>query len=252
MKPSPRPPHELDPSGVLTPTEYTAAVNLWQTIRDANGADLVNCLLDPATNARLACLTFPVMQIAELVSAVGVQSIRARYVVLRDEKNRPHFSVAMYAVGANDTVLSSYYLAERYWKPKLSAASVRLAPLRVNRDAPKHALPKALADYWVANWADAKRYPTSSALFTSAGQQMRGYNFAVSDLMDPLRGLNDFNNQVLAMVLGLHTVLHFDGTVDAPLATLGLMLQMGRLSDKDEATGDDEIFDVGMPSPPAL
>src|SRR5689334_17713407 len=114
MKTPPRPPHELDTSGVLTPTEFTAGVSLWQSIRDANSTDLTNCLLLPGTNARLPYLSFPVMQIVELVSAVGVQSIRARFVVLRDEQNHPHFSVAMYAAGANDTVLSSYYLAERY------------------------------------------------------------------------------------------------------------------------------------------
>lgn len=253
MEQSSLPPHALEVAGVLNPNDFKAGTDLWDSICKAGGADLTNCLLAPGTTTRLEGLTFPVMQIAELVSAVGVQTIRARFVVLHDANNNLRFSVAMYTAGANDTVLSSYYLARRYWLPQASSVSayVRPAPLRLNQDAPKHALPKALADYWVASWADAKRYPTSPALFTSAGQPLYGYNFALSDLMDPLRGLNDFNNQVLTMTFGLHTFLNFNGKVDAPVATLGLMLQIANLSDKDEAAVGNDAFDVGMPCPPA-
>ena len=253
MKPSLRPPHELEAAGVLTPTAFKAGTDLWDAICKAGGADLTNCLLTPNTAVRLKGLSFSVMQIVELVSAVGVQSIRARFVVLRDEKNHPHFSVAMYAVGANDVVLSSYYLARRYWLLQAGSdtAYVPPGPLQLNLDAPKHALPKALAEYWAANWADTKHYPTSPALFTSAGQPLHGYNFALSDLMDPLRGLHSFGNQVLAMTFGLHTFLNFNGQVDVPVATLGLMLQMTDISDKDNPGADDDSFDVGMPSPPA-
>jgi hypothetical protein len=251
MKPIPLPPHALEVAGVLNPTEFKAGIALWDTVCRASGADLTNCLLASGNSGRLEGLTFSVMQIAELVSAVGAQSIRARFVVLRDEGNNPRFSVAMYAAGANDVVLSSYYLARRYWLPEAGTAYVRPAALRLKRDAPKHALPKGLAEYWVASWADAERYPTSSALFTSAGQPLHGYNFALSDLMDPLRGLNAFNNQVLTMTFGLHTALNFNGKIDAPVATLGLMLRIASLTDKDVEDGGGDAFDVGMPSPPA-
>ncbi|GAA4031132.1 hypothetical protein GCM10022409_14210 [Hymenobacter glaciei] len=259
MKQPSRPPHELDVAGVLTPTEFNTAADLWRSIRQAGGRELTNCLLPSGVANRLPAVYFPVMQVVELVSAVGVQSIRARFVVLRDEKNHPHFSVVMYAAGANDTVLSSYYLATRYWssKPGTSVAySGPMAP-KYSRDAPKHALPVALANYWVGNWGNAVRYPTSPALFTSAGQPLHGYNFALSDLMDPLRGLGEFKDQVLAMSFGLHTFLNSNGTIDAPVATLGLMLRMVNTSAKDEAgVGDeagagDDAYDVGTPCPPA-
>lgn len=253
MKPSPLPPHALEVAGVLTPTDFRAAADLWMTTRAAGGPNLTNCLLKPGTTTRLAGVAFPVMQIVELVSAVGVLGIRARFVVLLDKQQQPRFSVALFAVGANDTVLSSYYLAERYWQPgayPLTASVPRRA--KASRNVPKHALPVTLAAYWLSNWNDVpNRYPTSSDLFTSAGQPMRGYNFALSDFIDPLRGLNEFKNQVLVMSFGLHTFLNFNGRVDAPTATFGLMLQIANPSPKDEAAVGEDVFDVATPCPPA-
>ena len=247
----PLPPHALEVAGVLNPTEFKQGTDLWDTICRAGGSDLTNCLLAPGTTTRLAGVAFPVMQIVELVSAVGVLGIRARFVVLRD-KQQFRFSVALFAVGANEVVLSSYYLAERYWLPGASPLSIpppRRA--RLTRDVPKHALPVTLAAYWLSNWNEVPyRYAISSALFTSAGQAMHGYNFAVSDFMDPLRGLNELGNQVLAMTFGLHTFLNYTGKVDAPVVTFGLMLQMAKLSDKDEAAAGDDTFDIGVPCPP--
>ena len=254
MKPTPLPPHALDVAGVLNPTDYQAGADLWMRTRAAGGTDLVDCLLVPGTTTRLAGVAFPVMQIVELVSAVGVLGIRARFVVLRDKDQKLRFSVVLFAVGANETVLSSYYLAERYWPSgtvPLAVASPQRS--RLTRAVPKHALPVALAAYWLSNWNNVpNRYATSPALFTSAGQAMHGYNFAVSDFMDPLRGLNEFGNQVLAMTFGLHTFLNFNGKVDAPVATFGLMLQITKLSTKDEAGADDDLYDIAHPSPPAL
>lgn len=261
MNPTPRPPYELDVSGVLTPTQFKDGTDLWLSTRSAGGTALTNCLLvpggptGPSGSSRLPAVYFPVMQIVELVSAVGVQSIRARFVVLRDANQQLRFTVALYAVGADGTVLSSYYLANRYW-PKTTSpvphanSGSRVSGLRLSRSVSKNVIPKALASYWVDNWTGS-RYPTKPDLFTSAGQPMQGYNFSVSDFMDPLRGLNNFGNQLLAMNFCLHTFLNFNGTVDAPVASLGLLLQMTNTTEKDEAGTEDELYDVAHPSPPA-
>ena len=255
MKVPSRPPHELDVSGVLTPTAFKAAADLWLTTRAAGGTALADSLLWPNKATRLSAVHFPVMQIVELVSTVGVQSIRARFVMLPDEKNL-RFTVVLYAAGADGTVLSSYYLANRYWllqsgspAPHANPGS-RVSELRLGRSVPKNVIPKSLASYWVDNWTSS-RYATSSDLFTSAGQPMQGYNFTVSDFMDPLRGLNDFNNQLLAMNFCLHTFLKFNGKADAKVASLGLLLQMTNTTEKDEAGTDDELYDMAIPSPPA-
>ena len=254
MKVPPRPPHELDVSGVLTPTDFKDAADLWLTTRAAGGSVLADSLLVPNTATRLPAVYFPVMQIVELVSAVGVQSIRARFVMLRDDKQQPRFTVVLFAVGADGTVLSSYYLANRYW-PKNSPPAPHANPrsrvpeLRLGRSVSKNVIPKALASYWVDNWTSS-RYATKPDLFTSAGQPMHGYNFSVSDFMDPLRGLNDFNTQLLAMNFCLHTFLNFNGKVDAPVASLGLLLQMTNTTEKDEEGTGDDTFDVGIPCPP--
>ena len=256
MKPSPfppLPPHALDVAGVLNPTDFKIGTDLWDATCRAGGPNLTDCLLNPGTTTRLTGVAFPVMQIVELVSAVGVQGIRARFVVLLDKQQKPRFSVALFAVGANEVVLSSYYLADRYWQSgavPLAASVPRRSKLA--RDVPKHELPVALAAYWLSNWNDVpNRYPTSSALFTSAGQAMHGYNFALSDFIDPLRGLNEYKDQVLVMSFGLHTFLNFNGKVDAPVATFGVMLQIANPSPKDEAGAGDNTFDVAMPCPPA-
>ncbi len=256
MKPAPLPPlppHALDVAGVLSPTDYQAAADLWMTTRAAGGPNLTNCLLVPNTTTRLPAVYFPVMQIVELVSAVGVKNIRARFVVLRDDKQQLRFSVALYAAAADGTVLSSYYLANRYWQsgalPLVASVSRRS---KLVRNVPKHALPVTLAAYWLSNWNETPyRYAVSPDLFTSAGQAMHGYNFALSDFMDPLRGLNSYKGQGLAMNFGLHTFLNFNGKVDAPVATFGVMLQMTNTTEKDEEGVEDELYDVGTPCPPA-
>jgi hypothetical protein len=252
MKPSPLPPHALDVAGVLNPAEFQAGTDLWDATCRAGGPSLTDCLLHPDSTTRLTGVTFPVMQVVELVSAVGVLGIRARFVVLPDDKQQPRFSVALFAVGANDVVLSSYYLAERYWQSEEAPrSSIPPQRSRLARDVPKHALPVVLAGYWLANWNEVpNRYPTSPALFTSAGQPMHGYNFALSDFMDPLRGLNEYKDQVLAMNFGLHTFLNFNGKVDAPVATFGVMLQIANPSPRDEAGAGNEVFDVAIPCPP--
>ncbi|MDQ2793278.1 MAG: hypothetical protein M3Y12_04615 [Bacteroidota bacterium] len=134
MKPTPLlplPPHALEVAGVLNPTDYQGGANLWLTTRAAGGPDLTSCLLSPGTTTRLVGVAFPVMQMVELVSAVGVLGIRARFVVLPDAKQPLRFSVALFAVGANEVVLSSYYLAERYWQS--GAAPLPVAtPRRAN------------------------------------------------------------------------------------------------------------------------
>ncbi len=253
MKHPSRPPHELDPAGVLTPAQFRTGTDLWLSTRSAGGTELTSCLLAPGTTERLPAVYFPVMQVVELLSAVGVQSIRARFVVLRDEQHL-RFTVALYAAGADNAVLSSYYLANRYWllqtsPPPHAVPWAHATALKSGRNVPKNVVPRALASYWAANWADAKRYRTSAGLFTSNGQAMEGYNFAVSDFMDPLRGLNDFNNQLLAMTFGLHTFLHFDGTTDVPIASLGVMLRIANTT-KNDADDEGDAFDVAIPMPP--
>lgn len=257
MKTPARPPHELDLTGVLTPDQFKEGVDLWLQTRSAGGSSLTGCLLAPDNTTRLPAVYFPVMQIVELVSVVGVQSIRARFVVLRDGQQQPRFTVALYATAADGTVLSSYYLANRYWLlqagspvPRSSARPLTVV-LNLGSSVSKNVVPKALASYWVNNWANQKRYPTSPELFTSAGQALQGYNFLVSDLVDPLRGINEYGNQLLAMNFGLHTFLHSTGKTDAPIATLGVMLQMTGTTEKDEAGAGDDSFNMVVPSPPA-
>ena len=253
-----RPPHELDLTGVLTPAQFKAGTDLWLSTRNAGGADLTSCLLPPNATTRLPTVYFPVMQIVELVSAVGVQSIRARFVLLRDDNQQLRFSVALHAAAADGTVLSSYYLANRYWLPKTGSPPPRTASkglvqeFKLSRSVSKNVVPKALVSYWTDNWKDHKRYPTSPELFTSAGQPMQGYNFTVSDFMDPLRGVNEYGSQLLAMNFGLHTFLRITGATDAPIASFGVMLQMTNTTEKDEMGAGDDAYDMGNPSPPAV
>ncbi|GAC1369687.1 MAG: hypothetical protein NVSMB30_07750 [Hymenobacter sp.] len=230
--------NDLDATSIISQEQFDRYASEWLSLSsDPVGTELTHCFELPSEKARLLALSFPVMQMVELVSAVGVRSIKARFLVVRDLDNQPHFSVALFATDAQDTRLTAYYLAERYWQPGgEQAASLRMEIANV------------LARHWAANWANAGRYPLAPSLFASGYGPLRGYNFDIIDFMKPLLPLQALGDQRLLLDLGLHTYFRPGPRGDAPVATFGLMLRL--TGSGVQTAGADPSYDVAQPCPP--
>ncbi|MCC3153582.1 hypothetical protein Q3A66_12140 [Hymenobacter sp. BT770] len=206
----------------------------------ADGAELTASFRAPHGDLRVSAVSFPVKCIAELLSAVGVRTIKARFLMVPDEHKRPHFSVALFATDALDTRLTSYYLAEPFWKPRKDPAQ-DAPPLRME-------IANVLAAHWATQWADVARFPLTAQLFSSHYGPLRGYNFELSDFMKPLLVLDKLGDQRLLLELGLHTHYGPGPSGEVFTATFGLMVRLAGLQAEDGEL--DPEYDLATPIPP--
>ena len=190
-------------------------------------------------------LSFPQQALTELVSAVGVHLIKARFLVLPDAATgAPHFSLALFAEDTRGKRLSAYYLADAYW---LAAQDPALAPAPTAPATPSAVgkqVPAVLARQWAQHWAQAPQAET--AMFDCAHGPLHGYDFVLGDFLAPLFTLTGQETQVqLRLNLCLHT---YAKPSDERTDTMGLTLQLQGHNQIGAFWGD--VFDLSTPCPP--
>ncbi|WP_210520989.1 hypothetical protein [Hymenobacter terricola] len=233
-------PKYLDADSIISQVlfdEYTAT---WvKAVNDpSDGTALTKCFLTKS-GSRLGYVRFEVPQIIELMSAVGIQGIKARFLIKPDGR----FTVALFAADAQGLRLTSYYLADYRNEEDQQPASRQAEDM--NMEAAN-----VLAAHWQRNWANTKRFPTTRQLFASSYGPLRGYNFNVSDFMAPLMSLQpeDIDKEEFHLMPGLHSHFSSGPDNDGPVAVFGLVVT--RTDNALRGSGDPS-YDVAIPSPPA-
>ena len=217
---------------ILDPTLYADYAGQWlNKISEQDNPDLTSYFNDGSGN-RVTYAEFSIQRIIELVSAVGVRQIKARFVLLPGQgDDQLLFSLVLFATDADDRQLSAYYL------PDSTAATSSLPAERV---------PGGLAGLWEEYWKTEATLTT--AMFKTSYGPLEGYNFDIKDFLAPLfTGTTSYTNQQVRLKLGLHQYIAADTTTLTQ--TFGLVV---RRFDGDQqvqgAAADD--YDMSTPCPP--
>ena len=208
-----------------------------------------------SSSSVLAGLSFPALQIARLVSTVGAVHIKARFLISQDaeQKQPPHFTLALFATDALDTRISSYYVADEYWTPTVSrsemqqeAAAARRARSMVTAHSRKE-VPGVLANLWLKGWQSlTTTSEITPALFASSYGALRGYTYEVDEFVHVLRALTQLKNESVQLVFDLHEYYRpLPPQGDVLVRTFGLLLCV---KNTKEENGEDGTF-VNMSSP---
>ncbi|MBD2722089.1 hypothetical protein [Hymenobacter armeniacus] len=221
--------------GTLAPALFDEYAAEWHSkISDVGNPDVTSYFAN-GDSGRLTYVYFSIQRVAELVSAVGVQHIKARFVLMPDASTGQYrFSLVLFAADKDDRQLTAYYLPD----------ALQAVPPTVGEP-----LPGSLAGLWQAAWAEATLL--TSAMFTTSYGVLKGYNFDLKDFLTPLfTNGQPYDKQQVRVWLGLHGYTTPD---DQPTQTFGLMVR--RFDPTQGAAGqlqaaDDVFFDLSTPCPP--
>ena len=241
MKTPPTPTPGPNPSGIISQREYDQYVANWvAAASDPAGTELAQSFRLGKDPQLLSQVSFPALQIARLVSTVGAVTIKARFLIIRDDKQQPHFTVALFATDSLDARLSSYYLADEYWKKPTqpqgavgaaeenTAASARPRPVPSVAPA-RTEVPTVLASFWLNRWGALTQ--VTPALFATTYGPLRGYTYGVDESVIPLRQLGNSNwealkHETLLLEFDLHEYYRTEPQGDVLGHTFGMLLRL--------------------------
>ena len=198
--------------GIITQAEFDTYSNDWINVVTNDDADeLAKCFRLEGADQNINCVYFSAMQIAHLVSTVGAQHIKARFLVVRDADNDPHFALALFASDDLNGRLSAYYMSQPYWllssPPSQPGEPTPVPPLNVFSSV---LLPDALAAFWLSNWSPDGPDPRATQdMFNSTYGYLRGYTFEMDDFLNPFTqikaGVKIEDADPFRVNFGLHT-----------------------------------------------
>lgn len=217
------------PSDIISQKDFDTYSNDWLNVVTNDDADeLAKCFRLEGADENINCVFFSAMQIAHLVSTVGAQHIKARFLVIREDDGQPHFSLALFASDDLNGRLSAYYVSRRYWLQATDASPSSpgdsgpgqnvFSPVR---------LPDALAALWLSNWSPEGSDPRASQdMFNSTYGYLRGYTFEMDDFLNPFTqikaGVKIEDADPFRINFGLHT--YYPINAEEPDSTFGLMV----------------------------
>jgi hypothetical protein len=231
------------PAGIIQQSDFDTYANDWlNTISDASKAkELRDCFRYKGVKQNINFVKFSALQIAQLVSTVGASNIKARFLIVRDNKTDvypagyPHFALALFATDNLNGRLSAYYVSSFYWllqdaaEPAQTQGEATDAPTGLPAEFTSGQLPDALATYWQQNWSPAGEDPDATQdMFDSTYGYLRGYTFDVNDFVMPLASIPANKSISTAKPIRINFGLHqyYPATTDTQSlnSTFGLMV----------------------------
>ena len=247
--------------GIITQAQFDEYAANWLATA-ADPGQLRQCFLAPGGKGPLQTARFGIQQVVQLVSAVGVQCVKARFLVRKDAAGAPRFTVALVATDGADKLLSAYYVAAE--EPAAAAQDGYSGGYAAGADfvgaapaagqPPLHAtqIPHGLVKIWVENWLNAAQ--ATPAMFATpyggAAGPLRGYTFEVSDFRNPIYNAQPIGQQEVCLGFALHEFYSPAPTAGALTQTFGLVVRLYNPTKADAVTSDDPFFDMGKPNPP--
>jgi hypothetical protein len=255
---------------IISQAEFDTYSNDWVNVVTNNQADdLARCFRAKKDihKQNINFVYFSALQIAQLVSTVGAQHVKVRFLIIREADNYPRFALALFASDDLNGRLSAYYVSQQYWTGNLTGGPEQVAGQDVFSSV---LLPDALATYWRDNWSPKGADPLATQdMFNSPYGYLRGYTFEMDDFLKPLvqikAGIKMENANPIRINFGLHNYYPTNSTnLDT---TFGLMVSY-YVPSKSRTTyaehtanpsegmhsqdiEDTEVFyDLGSPCPP--
>lgn len=225
-------------TGLLSQDEFNRYAAAWlELVSQPAGASLASSF-NTELGQRVLYVSFPIGRAVELVSAVGVQQIKARFVLVPDG-GQQKFSLVLFACDDSEEDQgrkSAYYLADPSWTEAAQTTPPVLG----------ETIPNNLAAVWLEGWQGAS--DVMPALFATPDGPLEGYNFALKDFVKPLFTDQPYGTQEIRLWLGLHS-FYSPTNLDSLTQTFGLVVR--RYDPTPTAQrGDDLFYDMSTPCPP--
>lgn len=188
-------------------------------------------------------LNFTIDQVTAL-TAPGVTLIKARFLAIADDQNILRFSTALFGLDADSKRLTEYYVP----MPPLGGAPTT-QPTGSGVGTNPHITRKEALE-WLTAWDNTS--PITPALFkVFSNTTLRGYNFEVGALKDPLAAAQPTDGKGLFLNLGLH---HDPYSPDLAYI-LDLVFYINMLGSRAQGTlaglpDDESFYNSGQPCPP--
>lgn len=221
-------------SSIISASQFQEYTTRWAQLLENPGTELAQAFQDG--QGLLKSVNFPILAIAQLVSAVGARRIKARFMLQSSDANgAPFFAVALYATDDEGLRLSSYYVSTA---PDGEALDLGL---------PNEEVADSLAQYWIAKWAAVSAVTPELFTVPYGEGALRGYTFELMDFLKPFKQLKSIDDQKMCVHFGLHEYYSPNLLTDSDklTQTFGLILQI------TPGTGGvaNRLYDVSMPCP---
>ena len=240
----------------LTQEQFDKGVANWLSVLASKDWQLLERLfVAPGSKRKMANVTFPVEQMALLVSTPGGRQIEARFLALKDEGDEVEaFAIALYATDINRKRVSAYYLSSP-GNPVPAPPTAKATRAKENETAGTQGdagtsdstydgmqavqVPYFIVAEWTKAWDDAS---LSTSMFINNYGPLQGYTFSFGDFIKPMFQHQQEEGWYLGIDLGLHHYYAPEG----PATTFGLAL---RLYGPNGAS-EHSFYDMSMPCPP--
>ncbi|MFD2720673.1 hypothetical protein ACFST9_18270 [Hymenobacter monticola] len=223
-------------SSFLTQEEFNQYSAAWLSLVSQSDSPSLPGSFQAESGDRVLYVSFPILRVAELVSAVGAKQIKARFVLVPDG-GQQKFSLVLFAADATQEPegrKSAYYLAEPSWT---QATSPVLG----------ETVPDNLAAIWLAGWKTAPS--VTSAMFATPDGPLEGYNFDLKDFLNPLFTDQPYDQQEIRVWLGLHS--YYSPTIlNSPTQTFGLVVRRFDPQQTAQRSIGEMYYDMSTPCPP--
>lgn len=101
---------------IISQAEFDTYSNDWVNVVTNNQADdLARCFRAKKDihKQNINFVYFSALQIAQLVSTVGAQHVKVRFLIIREADNYPRFALALFASDDLNGRLSAYYVSQQ-------------------------------------------------------------------------------------------------------------------------------------------
>jgi hypothetical protein len=232
---------ENQTANFITQEDYDTYTADWLTL--AADADKLPLAFQVPEVNRINFLNFTIDQVTALTEP-GVALIKARFLAIEDDQKIKRFSTALFGLGADGNRLTEYYVP---LPPQAGGPTTQPAS---SGTSPNPHITRKQALEWLTAWDGTA---TTPALFDTSGGTLRGYNFEVNTLKDPLAAAQPTDGKGLFLNLGLH----HDPASPGIAQTLDLVFYVNMLGSRAQGTldglpQDESFYNGGHACPPQI
>ncbi len=229
-------------ASTITKAQYDQYTSDWAALIESGNNDLLRQAFQAPNGARFTFLNFSLDQVVALVAAPGVLSIKARFLLMPEGASGSRFSVALFAADTpaknTDEPLTPYYIPTS--APATTTQTVDPS------SGPDTKIPQPEAVGRLTDWANTQPSNFTTDIFTTDSGPLRGCNFEVSTLQDPLAAAPPYGTKSLFLNLGL---------IQDPEPTSDLVVYIGELGSRVQGSvkglpTDDVYYNHSALCPP--
>jgi hypothetical protein len=216
----------------------------------------LSALFQQPGGGQMQAVRFSFKALEYLLSTVGLQRIKVRFILKEDECEGKLFSLVLYATDAMDGRISAYYMAQHMpapTAPKLGAAPAQQQEPKEGEEVEAYEqvdyldtdeqgnnlgnqIPNQLVHTWLDNWKSSS--VQTADMFSSSYGPLTGYTFGIDDFLNSFFYTTTDTTKELLLLFGLHQ--HYPAYPDCYTLkqTFGLVLRIRQTAADTQKTNE--------------